>query len=149
MTRLLLLTLVYLTSQIANGQACGIYRLEYVGNIAQTNKEIVKVHLPTTLFLHGVEKEKSDQAFIEATLTNKEFKLQINSHLTTPYNEINQLISFYMRQSDKFKMKVSYLENESITEMMIELDWNNIEVSIIEDGKSGTLFRFALNNISI
>ena len=149
MKRLLILTLFYLASQFACGQACGIYRIEYVGNIATTNREVVKVYLPTTMFLHGVEKEKSDRAFIDTTLTNGTFKVEIGSHLTTPYNDINQLLSFYKMQSDKFKMKVSYLENGSVKEKTIDIDWNKIEVSVIEDGKFGTLFRFMLKDISI
>jgi hypothetical protein len=149
MKRLLILTLFCLASQFTYGQACGIYRIEYVGNIAPTNRGIVKVYLPTTMFLHGVEKEKSERAFIETTLTNSLFKVEIGSHLTTPYNDINQLLSFYKKRSDKFKIKISYLENGSLKEAKIEIDWAKIEVSVIEDGKFGTLFRFRLKDISI
>ncbi len=149
MKRLLVLTIFYLVSQLAYGQACGIYRIEYVGNTGTTSKKITKVFLPNTMFLHGFETENSEQAFVETTLTNGAFNIKIGSHLTTPYNDLNQLLSFYKEKSDKFRMKVSYLENGSLKEMKLEMDWNKIEVSIIEDGGFGTLFRFRLNDISI
>ncbi len=149
MKQLLIMTLFFLASQFTYGQACGIYRIEFVGNIAFTNREIVKVYLPTTMFLHGVENENAERAFIDTTLTNSLFKVEIVSHLTTPYTDITQLLSFYKQQSDKFKMKISYIENGSLKESNIEIEWDKIEVSVIDDGKFGTLFRFALKDISI
>ena len=107
MKRLLTLTLFYLATQFAYGQACGIYRIEYVGNITTTNKAVVNIYLPTTMFLHRLEKEKSEKAFTQTTLTNGLFKVEIGSHLTTPYSNIAPLLSFYKKQSDKFKMKIS------------------------------------------
>lgn len=101
------------------------------------------------MLLHRVEREKSERAFIDTALTTGSFKIEIGSHLTTPYNNIDQLLSFYKLQSEKFKMKVSYSETNSIRETIIGIDWNKIEVSIIEDGKFGTLFRFAFKDISI
>jgi hypothetical protein len=89
MKRLLIMTLFCLASQFSYGQACGIYRIEYVGNIAPTDRGNVKIYLPTTMFLHGVEKEKSEIAFIDTTLTNSLFKIEIGSHLTTSYSDIN------------------------------------------------------------
>lgn len=149
MKRLLTLTLFYLAYQFAHGQACGIYRIEYVGNITMTDKQIVKVYLPRTMLLHGIEKETSERAFINTTLTNGAFKIEIGSPLTTPYDSIDQLISSYKKQSDMFKMKVSYLENGSLKETTIEIDWDEIEVSIIEDRKFGTLFRFTFKDFAI
>jgi hypothetical protein len=149
MKRILSMTLFYLASQFSYGQACGIYRIEYVGNIAATNKEFVKVSFPSIKFLHGVEKENSELAFINTTLTNSLFKVEICSDLTTPYTNINKLLSFYRKQSDKFKMKISYLENGSLKDAKIAIEWDKIEVSVVEDGKFGTLFRFTLKDISI
>ena len=149
MKQLLLLTLFYLASHFAYGQACGIYRIEYVGNIQSTTKKIVKVYLPTTMFLEGAEKEQSRRAFIDTNLTNSSFKVEIGSHLTTPYHNINQLLSFYKQRSDKFKMSISYLENGVLKKTKIEIDWNKIDVSVVEDGKFGTLFRFRLKDIKI
>jgi hypothetical protein len=147
--RLLILTLIYLTSQIAYGQACGTYRIEYEGNITTTSKQVAKVHLPTTMLLHRVENEKSGKAYIDTILTNGNFKVEIHSHLTTPFGSIDQLLSFYKKKFDNFPMKVSYYENGLLHEMTMEFDWNEIEVKIIEDGKFGTLFKFAFKDIII
>lgn len=149
MKRLLTLTLFFLAYQVSHGQACGIYRIEYAGNITTTDKQIVKVYLPTTMLLHGVEKENSEQAFIDTALTNGAFKIEIGSHLTTPYNKIDQLISFYKKQSNIFKIKVSFSENGVLKEKIIEINWDKIEVKIIEDGKFGTLFRFAFKDLVV
>jgi hypothetical protein len=149
MKQLFLLIFLCLTSYFSNGQACGIYRIEYFGNIISTNNEIKKIYLPSTLFLHGLEKDYSKKAFIDFKLSNSFFKVEINSHLTTPYTNINQLLSFYKKQADTFKMKISYMENGSLTESIIEIEWNKIELSIKEDGNFGTLFSFNLNNILI
>jgi hypothetical protein len=149
MRQLLALTLFFLAYQFSFGQACGIYRIEYFGNITTTDKQIVKVYLPTTMLLHNVEKEQSKQSFIETNLTNGIFKIEVSSHLTTPYNNIDQLIAFYKKQSDIFKMKVSYSENGTLKEKIIEIDWDKIEVTIIEDGKFGTLFRFAFKDLAV
>ena len=119
MKRLLALTLFFLAYQFSHGQACGIYRIEYAGNIATTGKQIVKICLPTTMLLHGIEKDESERAFIDTSLTNRTFKIEIGSHLTTPYNNIDQLISFYKKQSDMFKMKVSFSENGILKEKII------------------------------
>ncbi|PZR09691.1 MAG: hypothetical protein DI539_21795 [Flavobacterium psychrophilum] len=149
MKRFLLLILFYLAFQFSYGQACGIYRIEYVGSVTATGKEIVKVYLPTTMFLHRVEEEKSERAFIEAASVNGLFNIEIGSHLTTPYNDIDQLRSYYKKRSKKFKMKVAYRENNLLREKVIGIGWDEIEISIVEDGKFGTLFRFALKDIAI
>jgi hypothetical protein len=149
MKRLTIVTLLYLAPQFAFAQACGIYRIEYVGNVTSKTDEIIKVYLPTTMFLHAIEKETSRLAFVDTKLENGSFKIEISSHLTTPYDDIDALLEYYMKQSGKFKMKVSYLVNNSLTKESIEIDWKNIGVTIVEDGEFGTLFRFNLGDISI
>lgn len=149
MKRFLIFILFFLAYQFAYGQACGIYRIEYVGNIISTDKQIAKVYLPTTMLLHGVENEKSESAFISTTLTNGTFNIKISSHLTTPYNSIDQIISFYKQQSEKFILKVSYLENDSFKEKNIEIEWDKVAVSIVDDGKFGTLFRFSFTDLTL
>lgn len=88
-------------------------------------------------------------AFADTTVTNGIFDLQIYSHLTTPYNNITSLLSFYKKRSDRFKMKISFLENGSLKEKIIKIEWDDIEVSIIEDGEFGTLFKFKIRDITI
>lgn len=149
MKRLLMLTFFYLTCHVAFGQACGIYRIEYVGTISSNSNEVVRVYLPNTVLLHGLKNEKFERSFIDTNLTNGNFSVKIGSHLTTPYNKVDHLLSFYKAKLDKFKMKVSYKEDNLIKEKVLEIDWNNIEVSIIDDGKFGTLFRFNLKEIRI
>ncbi|MEM6264803.1 MAG: hypothetical protein AAGI38_19985, partial [Bacteroidota bacterium] len=45
------------------GQACGTYRLRFIGTIASDSVTIKEVKLPTTRFLQGKENWDSDGAF--------------------------------------------------------------------------------------
>gem|GEM_PF-2210396 len=149
MKRLLIFTLFYFICNVTFGQACGIYRIEYVGTVFSNSNEVVRIYLPTTVLLQGLENERVERSFIDTTLTNGDFSVKTRSHLTTPYNNVNHLLSVYKTKLDKFRMKVSYKEDDLIKEKMMEIDWNNIEVSIIDDGGFGTLFRFNLKEIRI
>lgn len=148
MKQLLLFFLFVLTTQFTLGQACGIYRIEYVGSFVNPSKEIVRVHLPTTMLLHGIEKENDEIAFVETTLIKGSINVEICSHLTTPYTNIDDLLSLYQKHFPKFPMKVFYYENNLLKEETIKIDWNDIEVKIVEDGKFGTLFKFTLNALN-
>jgi hypothetical protein len=149
MKQIVTLILFTLVAQLSHGQACGIYRLRYIGSVTSQEKQIVGVCLPTTMFLHGSEKRSSKVSFIDTTLTNGMYSMEISSHLTTPYNDVTELLTFYKKHSRKFIMKVTYLESNILKEKLIEIDWKDIGVSIIEDGKFGTLFKFHIKDLFI
>jgi hypothetical protein len=126
------------------GQACGVYRIKYIGSITSVEKNIVKIGLPTTLYLHGIEDISSKSSFIYTPLTNGFFDIKIHSHLTTPYNNINQLLASYKRKFNNLKMKVIYIENDIINEALFDIEWKDINISIINDNNFGTLFEFRI-----
>jgi len=131
----------------SHGQACGIYRVKYVGTIQSVNKNIIGVKLPNTMYLHGFENGKEKQHFIETKLTNGKFELEITSHLTTPYEEKEHLISFYKSKSDKLNLIISVVNENIVTDVFIEINWDDITFTVIEDGKFGTLFELKFNDI--
>ena len=149
MKKITFVALFLFAAHVALGQSCGFYRIEYVGEIKTTGKEVSKVYLPTTILLHRVEPDSSEYAFTEVPLTNGSFKVDIRSHLTTPYESIDELMSFFKKQADKLKIKIVVLENGHLAVDVIEIDWNKIEVSKVDDGKRPVLFRLNLKDISI
>ncbi|HKX86763.1 MAG TPA: hypothetical protein VJL37_08815 [Flavobacterium sp.] len=149
MKQIITLLLLLLTACFSYGQECGIYRIKYIGSIQSDQKKVITVSLPKTLFLHGLKEEDSKNAFITTPLTNGLFETKINSHLTTPYRNIASLLTFYKQQSGKFKFKLQHLKNETLEEIPLEVDWDNIKVTILKDDGFGTLFVFDLGNIKL
>jgi hypothetical protein len=149
MKRLITLLTLSLFANLAFGQACGIYRIKYIGSVVSTEYRVVKIHLPTTMYLHGLQKKNTKFAFIDTTLVEGTFQIEIGSHLTTPYNDTTQLLTFYKTQNKKFKLKVTYLDNQILKEKFLEIDWDNIKISIIKDNQFGTLFEFNLGILKL
>ena len=55
MNKILVVITLSLIVQFSFGQACGIYRIKYVGNIKSESLKIEKIKLPTIEFLHGLK----------------------------------------------------------------------------------------------
>ncbi len=149
MKQLFTLVLLTLTTHLTYSQACGKYRIKYVGSIRSEEKKVVSVYLPTTMLLHHAEKENSKLSYVDIPLTNGMFEKEISSHLTTPFNDVLQLMTYYKNQNKKLKIKVGYLEDKVLKETSLEIDWDNLKVSIINDGKFGTLFELNLGDIKL
>jgi hypothetical protein len=150
MKQILTVILFTLSVQLANGQACGIYRIKYVGIVTSQEKQIVGVCVPTTMFLEGFEKRNSKLSFIDDSLSvNGSYDIEISSHITTPYSNTTHLLDLYKKKSKKFILKVLFLERKVLKEKFIEIDWQDIVVSIIEDDKFGTLFKFNIKELLI
>lgn len=133
--------------QSAFGQACGIYRIRYIGPITSEKGTISSIEFPTTQFLSGLEKISSENTFVEAQLYGGEFELDIKSHLGTPYSDVESLMKFYKSKSPTFKMKVWIYGESEKQEMVLDIDWDEIEVTLINDGNFGALFEFRFKEI--
>ncbi|TND01808.1 MAG: hypothetical protein FD123_4184 [Bacteroidetes bacterium] len=138
-----------LTLHLSYGQACGMYRIKYVGNIKSDARDIVSIYLPTTLYLHGIENDRSKRSFLEAKLDSSHFNLGISSHLTTPYTDKNALLSYYKSISPALKIKVAFLKDGTLKEQFVKINWDDISISVIDDDKLGTLFEFRIKDIRI
>lgn len=148
MKQFLILTIIIFASQFPYAQACGIYRIEYSGKVNCKNKENIMISLPTTMYLHDSKMETSE-AFYLVSHHNGLFKMEIRSHLTSPIKNSYDLLSLYKKQSETFKMKVSYIENGKTVEKIIPIAWSEIEVIEIEDKEFGKLFTFSFKEIVI
>lgn len=148
MKALLLALILTLSIQMSYGQACGVYRVKYVGSaVGQDN--IIGVSLPTIQFLHGLENEKSDAAFVEAELRGENIEFVIGSHLTSYlYSDASSYLKLYQSKRDKLLL-ISVLELKSgkKVEVPIEIPWENIKMIKIEDENFGNIFEIDLGQI--
>lgn len=95
--RILLAILFFSFSlQMSFGQACGIYKLKYVGEITSDSLTLVEVKLPTTAFLHGLEEKNADNAFRKFEISINTFDILTFSHLSCHVTASpKQLIEMY------------------------------------------------------
>ena len=150
MKRIYILFILSLTIQYSLGQACGLYRLKYVGNIKSVSLKVEKIKLPSIKFLHGLEEENSEKDFIEIELIENEINIQLRSHLTSHlYEKPEILFKLYKRKRQNIPIVITVIENGINKEIQIELTWNNIQIRKLEDEKFGNLFELNLNEIHI
>jgi hypothetical protein len=147
MKKLITFLTFILATHLFYGQACGIYRIKYVGHITSNSYRIDDIQLPTPAYLHGMEKDNSDLAYTGTKLVDGDFNVEISSHLTTPFNNKEALVSFYKTKSPTLKIKIHLSDNNA--KKVMEIAWDDIMISVIEDGKFGTLFELKLKEISI
>ncbi|MCD6068550.1 MAG: hypothetical protein K0S33_3376 [Bacteroidetes bacterium] len=149
MKRILALATLVLAIQLSFGQACGIYRIKYIGNIQTDSVENVKIKLPTPVYLHRLENESSELSFVEARIIGNKIELELQSHLTTPFDNAETLKTFYKSKSETLKIKLLSTKNGHVKETTIKLDWDSILITKIDDKKFGNLFGINLNDLKI
>ena len=150
MNRIFILLILSLTIQSSFGQACGIYRIKYVGNIKSESLKIEKIKLPTIEFLHGLEERNSGKGFIEIKLSENKIDIEIGSHLTSHlYEEAESLLKLYKTKRVNIPIFITVIENGKNKEIQIELTWNDVKIKKLEDQKFGNLFELNLNEINI
>ncbi len=149
MKQLFLILLLTLNTHWSYGQACGIYRIKYSGLIISDSLDIVSIQLPTIAYLHGLGNAHSKRSYIEAPLVNGKIDLEIRSHLTTPFNNSEALISFYKTKSRGLKIKLTFSKNKVLKKKNAEIAWDDISISVIQDNGFGTLFELGIKDLKI
>ncbi|WP_347922545.1 hypothetical protein [Pontimicrobium sp. SW4] len=131
-------------------QACGIYRIKYVGKIESKTHKIKKIKLPSIMFLHNVVDRSENVAFIEVDIDvdeiNKETASHLNSHL---YDNSNKLLEFYKRSRDNLLIVFIINEDGNDIEISKKLNWSDVEIKIVEDEGFGNLFEINLKEIKL
>ncbi len=149
MKRMLILLILTLTFQNSFGQACGIYRIKYVGSIKTDSLKIEKIKLPTIEFLHGLEDENSEISFMEIEPTDGRINIELRSLLTSHlYGETKNLLKFYKTKRENITIIIVNDKGEK-RKILTELTWNNIQINKIEDEKFGNIFELNLKEINI
>lgn len=149
MKRLITFLLLSLTTHLSYAQACGVYRIKYTGIITSDSLNILSIQLPTTEYLHGVENDNSNLSWVDTKSIKGKLDKEIQSHLTTPFNDKNALISYYKTKYPSLKVKVLLLKNGILIKANTEITWDKIFITVINDNKFGTLFEFNLGSIKI
>ncbi len=150
MKKIFILLILSLAIQYSFGQACGIYRIKYVGSLKSKSLKIEKIKLPTIEFLHGLENEYTEKSFIEIELNSHQINTELNSPLTSHlYGKAESLLQFYKTQRESIPLIILVTENETTREIRKALNWNSIQISKLEDDNFGNLFELNLNEIDI
>jgi len=148
MKSIVTLIVLFLTVQSAIGQACGVYRIQYVGQVNAIN--IKEIKLPTTQFLHKLERSDSELAFMTFKPENMEVNLGLRSHLTSRlYQKAEELKRFYKSKRTSMPIIIVIEENGRNIEIVKQLNWENIEMKIIDDDGFGKLFELNLKEVSL
>ena len=122
--------IILLTIQYSFGQACGIYRIKYVGNIISESLKVEKIRLPTIQFLHRLEEENSEKGFIEIKPIGNEFDIELRSHLTSHlYDNPENLLKLYEVKRETIPIIITVLEKGKSKDKRIELVWNDIQIT--------------------
>ena len=149
MKKTIILILLSLSIQYSFGQACGKYRLKYIGEINVDSAEIISIELPTTMYLQGIEEKNSDYAFIEVEPKNKKIDFEVYSHLTSVFTKKENLLRVYEKETDVIPIIIRIKRNGKIIEIIKEIVWKDVEMKVVEDDKFGTLFELNLREIEI
>ena len=124
--------------------------MKYVGIIKSESLKIEKIKLPTIKFLHGLEEENSENAFIEIEPIENEIDVKLISHLTSHlYGKAENLLEFYKTKRENIPIIITVIENGKQKELRIELTWNNIQITEINDDGFGRLFELNLNELKV
>lgn len=136
--------------QTVYSQACGIYRIKYVGQIKSNELEVTSIKLPTTMYLHGLEKRKSKRAFFEYSLENDSINIEMHSHLSCHiHGNPNLYLELYLSKHKSLSIILVGRKNDEEIEIPIELEWKNIKMTKIEDDGFGYLMEINLSKIEI
>ena len=150
MKRIFILLILSFTIQSSFGQACGIYRIKYIGKIDSASIRIEKIYLPTIEFLHGLEEENLEKGFIEINPIENGIDIELGSHLTSHlYDKSENLLKLYKTKRENIPIIITVIEKGKNKEIRVELTWDNIQISKLEDDKFGNLFELNLNEINI
>ena len=147
MKRIFIILILNLIVQSSFGQACGKYRLKYVGEISADSFDIKTVKLPTTMYLHGFEKLNSEMSFIEISPKENTIDITTYSHLTSVFTEKEPLLKLYKNKTPSIPIIITIIKEGKEQKVIKEISWSNIEMKTIEDDKFGTLFEINLKTI--
>jgi len=147
MRTLITLLILISSAQITFGQACGKYRINYVGEIVSESINVIKIKLPSTFYLHSNRLEEKKLDFFEIELENDKFNIEIYSHLTSIYSSIERLKAVYQSKREGIPITLISENNGVIEETKTEISWEDIDIKIIDDDGFGTLFQLDLGEI--
>ncbi len=130
----------------SNGQACGIYRVKIIGTINSKEVKFEKIKIPKIRTLeYKAESEINDEDFLEFKIDNNKINIETQSSLGSIYQNAESLKKAYIEKSSKFPL-ILY---KNKTEIKIDIDWDKIEITKIDNKRFGNYFEINLKEINI
>lgn len=148
-TLIILISIITLlcVSEKATSQSCGVYRIIYIGNVSYDESEITSVSLPTPSFLQGELGKNPKIGFVNSKIRqNKILDIALSPITSCLFNDGKDYLAFYRKHHDKFPITFTTSESETIN---VELDWENIEITKVQDSKSNYLFEINLGTVKL
>jgi hypothetical protein len=128
------------------GQACGVYRLNYKGNI-NSDLDIVKIKLPNILYLHGLDIKNS---FVETEIPSGEINSLLNSPLISElFDNAETLFDFYKSKREALPVLITVIDNKERKEILFEIHWDSIQLTKLNDDNFGNLFELNFKEINL
>ena len=149
MKRLLILLIITFTVQTSFGQACGIYRLKYIGKINSETLNIEKIRLPTTEYLHGSKDKDSSRYFIETKLISNEINVEIYSDLTSVFGKAENLLRYYKSKRKTIPIIFVVKLNGKDKEIIVEIPWENVRITKLNTEDIIHVYEIDLDEIGI
>jgi hypothetical protein len=147
---LIQLFLMFVSIEFTLGQACGTYRIRYVGMIDLNDNTILEVKVPSIPLLHGYEKPNSSRAFIVAETDGNSINFETVSHLTSElYNDPSDYLKIYNKIRDTLPIKFRINTDNKPKELTVEIPWDKIVITAIDDDTFGNLFQIDLGKIRV
>lgn len=139
-----------LAGQICFSQACGQYRLKYAGTVQTGSLQVENIQVPGTFFLHSRKGKIGGEEFVEAALTDHQIELQIGSHTTSLLTDDPQLVlKHYQRRSATLPVVFTITKKDHQRKMVVEIPWDDIAITLLEDDGRGHLFQIDLGSIKL
>jgi len=145
----LITIILYFVFHLSFGQACGVYRLIYSGEIESDSAIVKSVKLPNTSFLHGFGKLDSGLEFTEIKLKENKIEYQAYSHLTSVFTKAEKLFHLYKSNRDSFPIILNLVRLGENIKIIKEVSWDDISIKVILDDELDTLFKIDLKKIKL
>jgi hypothetical protein len=149
MKKLLILFLFTFTIQNAVAQACGIHYVNYTGTIDVKGFEVASIEVPNSPFFYGLMEENEEGTFFPVTPESTRFELRISSHLTSPVTTVEAFLHTYKRKRESIPILITIKKNGSLEKHRIELSWEAVQMTQIEDFKNFPQFEFKLGVLKL
>lgn len=139
-----------LAIQHSFAQACGIYRIKYVGQVINEDIDILRAKLPTISFLHGKEGDNIAFANTESFLKNNTIECEVSSPMTsTLFDRGSSYKKFYTSISPNISIIFVVRTKEGKQEIIHKIPWEEINIHRISDPGFGGLFEVNLGKIDL
>ena len=140
-----LVTICLFLSGAGYSQACGIYKIRYVGYV-KSQMTISSISLPTGFTLHGT----GNLDYFRIKPKNNTFRMVINSPLGSihTYNA-KQLLEFYKSKRSHLPVIAGILKKYRIKKVKVKIPWSAIRITQVNTEKKLSTFEINLGEIII